>query len=71
MKLISRLADPAEWEEYLSYKLDSGHLTGREEEALRDFIAARGWTPVLEEISEGNFPLPEKKLIKKRKTFQF
>ena len=69
MKIIDMLADPASWERYLQYKLDTGHLTAKEEAALREFIGGRGYLPAAAEArGDGVFPLAEKKLIKKTGT---
>ncbi len=69
MKIIDMLADPGAWERYLRYKQDAGHLTGKEEAALREFIGARGYLRAAEEArGDGDFPLAEKKLIKKSGT---
>ncbi len=64
--MLKALADPARWLEYQEYKRSSGHLSRQDDAALEDFIQARGYLPVVEEIWKGNaFSPPQKREISK------
>ena len=69
MSLCTRLADPAEWERFYSYKEENRHLTREEAEDLRTYIDKREYEPVVSRVlSCSAFSIPEKKLIRKMHT---
>lgn len=66
MDLLSRLADPVQWEQFFTYKEDGGHLLHWEEKELARFIEEARYLPVVARIHSGEaFPPPKKSAISK------
>lgn len=67
MDILKRLALKEEWDRFLEYKQEKGHLTRADEEELRLFIENREYLPIAEKLSEGGFfSMPEAVRINKR-----
>lgn len=66
MSLLDKLSSAEEWNAFLSYKLEGGHLTAREEKELRGFIENKLYEEPAHRIqSGGGLSAPQKKLIRK------
>ena len=66
MDILRSLNDPAVWQEFLDYKLASGHLSREDGQALTDFVSAQCYRPTARRILRGEgFSPPKKSLIGK------
>ncbi|MDR1778609.1 MAG: hypothetical protein LBR14_02480 [Clostridiales Family XIII bacterium] len=64
--LLTELAWPAAWSEYLAYKTEKGHLSRKELDSLSVFIAAKEYLPCVQAILRGEpLSLPEKRFVNK------
>lgn len=67
MELCEQLFLQEKWQEFLQYKLEKQHLSGREQEGLTKYIEERVYLSVLEEMeqAEADLPIPVKKEVNK------
>lgn len=67
MDIISSILDSSNWEEFISYRLRSRHLTKAEARSWREFIDAKVYLPLAEQLADADFipPLPAKIVINK------
>lgn len=66
MDMLSRLSDPQLWQEYYTYKHDSGRLFPWEDKQLQSFIREKQYLSVVESILRGeSFPPPKRSEISK------
>lgn len=64
--IIEKLKKKECWEEFLRYKIDGGHMSKKETEALEGFVKNKSYIAVAEKIADGNsFSTPEIHLINK------
>lgn len=67
MTIWEQLFLPEYWQEFLNYKLNKQHLSGREQEELAEYIEQKKYLQVLSSFSENapDPPLPIKKEVNK------
>lgn len=67
MTIWEQLFLPEYWQEFLNYKLNKQHLSGREQEELAEYIEQKKYLQVLSSFSENapDPPLPLKKEVNK------
>lgn len=66
MDIITRLADPAQWQAFLAYKQAAGNETEQTLAELAELIRTEAYLPVVRGIRAGDgFPLPERKELNK------
>ena len=66
MDVLTSLLDPDQWQRYLHYKIDSGHLAPGEEKELTEFIQQQRYRPIVQRILQGcPFPHPRRTAISK------
>ena len=67
MELWEQLFLPECWQEFVQYKIEKQHLSGREQEELKKYIEEKTYLSVLKEIEgvKNTFPLPMKKEVNK------
>ena len=64
--MLSQLLLENVWQEFLEYKINSGHLSKRDEKILKVFIENKEYLPIVNKmLSCENFPIPKKKYISK------
>lgn len=64
--MINALSSQENWQEFLEYKRESGHLSRKDMQTLEDFVSQRGYLPVAGRIQRGEpFAPPRKKEISK------
>lgn len=67
--MLRQLADHETWIAFYEYKVNSGSMSKRDEEALRNFIEEKAYLPLAEHIlSGGSFDPPRKSQISKAHT---
>lgn len=66
MDILTSLLDESQWQRYLNYKTESGHLCPGQEKELTEFIRQERYRPVVERILRGDpFPHPKRTTISK------
>lgn len=66
MDILTSLLDQSQWQRYLNYKIESGHLSPGEEKELTEFIRQKRYLPIAERILRGDsFPHPRRTAISK------
>lgn len=66
MDILTSLLDEGQWQRYLNYKVESGHLSHIEEKELTEFIRQERYRPIVERILRGApFPHPKRTAISK------
>lgn len=67
MGILQQIQDEQVWREFLTYKIENHHLSGREQRTLEQFIDSRAWMPLTAAMRQPDFipPLPVKKFINK------
>ncbi len=67
MTIWEQLFLPEYWQEFLNYKLNKQHLSGREQEELAEYIEQQRYLQILSSFSENapDLPLPFKKEVNK------
>ena len=65
MSIIEQLSDKNAWDSFLAYKQESGHLSRRDEEDLRQFIADAEYLDTVQRILLSGFSVPQKCFISK------
>lgn len=65
--MLEQLCDHALWQEFLQYKVQNALLGPAEEKALREFVQAKRYLSVAQQVAEGRFrfSVPEKKELNK------
>lgn len=67
MSIIKLLKEESVWNDFLQYKINSGHLSKQEQRKLDEYIQNKEYIPIVESIlNKEKFSLPEMKRINKK-----
>lgn len=67
VSIIELLREEKTWEDFLKYKINSGHLSQKEQIQLEEYIYNKEYLPVTQQIlNQEQFAIPEMKLINKK-----
>lgn len=67
MNILDSLYEERQWQEFLQYKIEKQHLSGKEQKEMEEYIHEKKYLPLLIEMEQEGYelPLPFKKEINK------
>ena len=67
MNILDSLYEESIWREFLQYKIEKQHLSGKEQKQMEEYIREKKYIPLLKQMEQEEyvFPLPFKKEINK------
>lgn len=67
MNILDSLYEERQWQEFLQYKIEKQHLSGKEQKEMEEYIHEKKYLPLLKQMEQEGYelPLPVKKEINK------